>query len=306
MAPQGSETPVLRRLLEAAGYRLEERRSGLLAVRVPDRRVVFLVDGLRSPTEVEDEVPADMVHRTLVYSEDPGAIAREIASNRGLEILDATSLGPALGELLLPPPGPSPDPAALSPDQPLEPPAQMLPEGELSIRPRLDRSDAEAIAGVDGLRYSLRMVPFFVAPYRVRVATAQGVPGPPSDHLVAVNALSGRVEVWEGQERELSTEPLEAAAKLPPVLTEEMAASAAEETLRRRHTVSVDHSEQHGGTIIVERRRVAPGLGDLRIGAPVLVHVPFWYGEGADGRIVLNAVTGARRLAGEGETAPEA
>ena len=182
----------------------------------------------------------------------------------------------------------------------------MLPEGELSIRPRLDRSDAQTIAGVDGLRFSLRLVPFFVAPYRVRVATAQGVPGPPSDHLVAVNALSGRVEVWEGQERELSTETLEAANKLPPVLTEEMASAAAEETLRRRHTVSVDHTEQHGGTIIIERRRVAPGLADLRIGAPVLVHVPYWYGEGAEGRVVLNAVTGARRLSGEGETAPEA
>ncbi|MCI4357818.1 MAG: hypothetical protein L3J95_05600 [Thermoplasmata archaeon] len=293
--------PVLRRLLEAAGYRLEDRRSGLLAVRAADRRVVFLVQGRRSPTEVEEELPSDMVHRSLVYDEDPGSIAREIASNRGIEILDACSLGPALGELLLPGPGPAVDDPRLSADRPLEAPAQILPEGELSLRPRLGRPDAEAMSGVDGLRYTLRFVPFFVAPYRVRVATPQGNPGLPSDHLVAVNALSGRVEVWEAADRELSTDALGPIEKLVPVITESMAATSAQEALRKRHTVSVDHTEQHGGAIIIERRRVAPGGSDLRIGTPVLVYVPYWYGEGSEGRIVLDAVTGARRLPGESE-----
>ncbi len=301
MAPVASDTPILRRLLDAAGYRLEERRSGLLAVRGGDRRVVFLVDGLRSPSEVESELPPDMVHKSLVYSEDPGTIARELASNRGIEILDASSLGPALGELLLPGPGPAQTVEIEPPSHPLEPPTQVLPGGDLSVRSRLGRTDAEAISGVDGLRYTLRLVPFYVAPYRVRIATAQGSPGLPTEHFVAVNALSGRVEVWEADEREISTDPLDPSAKLAPVLTEPMAISAAEEALRRRHTVSVDHTEQHGGTIIIERRRVAPGPADLRIGTPALVHVPYWYGEGREGRVVLDAVTGARRLPGEGD-----
>jgi hypothetical protein len=301
MVPPASDTPILRRLLEAAGYRLEERRSGLLAVRAGDRRVVLLVDGLRSPAEVEEELPPNMVHKSLVYGEDPGTIARELASSRGLEILDASSLGPALGELLLPGPGPVRNADVEPPTQPLEPPTQILPGGDLSVRPRLGRADAEAIAGVDGLRYTLRLVPFYVAPYRVRIATAQGSPGPPTEHFVAVNALSGRVEVWEADEREISADPLDPADKLAPVLTEVMATSAAEEALRRRHTVSVDHTEQHGGTIIIERRRVAPGPADLRIGTPTLVHVPYWYGEGREGRVVLDAVTGTRRLPGEGD-----
>ena len=301
MARSVSSAPVLRRLLEAAGYRLDDRARGLLAVRPSDRRAVFLVRGIRSPTELEEEFPPDLVHRTLVYEDDPGTIARELASSRRIEILDASSLGPALGELLLPGPGPPSDDGSLSPSSPLEAPAQAFPEGELSVRSRLGRQDAEAMSGVDGLRYTLRWVPYFVAPYRVRVASAQGVPGPTSDHLVAVNALTGRVEVWEPDERELSTEPIDPSSRIAPVLTEPMALGSAEEALRRRHTVSVDHTEQHGGAIIIERRRVAPGPGDLRIGQPVLVHVPYWYGEGTEGRVVLDAVTGAHRAAGDSD-----
>ncbi|HEV2520415.1 MAG TPA: hypothetical protein VGX00_07355 [Thermoplasmata archaeon] len=293
--------PVLRRLLEAAGYRLEDRRSGLLAYRSIDRRVVFLVQGPRSPAEVEEELPADTIHRSLVYDLDPGPIAREQASERGMEVLDPSSLGSALGEILLPGPGPTVDEASLAPDRPVEVPARMLPEGELSIRPRLTRSDAQSIAGVDGLRYTLRYVPFYVAPYRVRVPTAQGNPGPASDHLVAVNGLTGRVEIWEAADRELSTDAIDPSEALAPVLTESLAAAAAELALRKRHTVSVDHTEQHGGAIIIERRRVAPGPADLRIGTPVVVRVPHWYGEGTEGRVVLDAVTGSRYLPGDSD-----
>ena len=63
--------------------------------------------------------------------------------------------------------------------------------------------------------------------------------------------------------------------------------------------MSVDHSEQQGGALIVERRRIAPGAGDVKIGTAVLVHVPYWYVEGSEGRVVLDAVTGARALPAE-------
>jgi hypothetical protein len=297
MASPGASPPILRRLLEAAGYRLDDRPAGLLAVRGRDRRGVFLVDGPRSPAEVEGEFPPDLIHRILVYEADPGAVARELASAKGIEIIDESSLGPALGELLLP--GPEGAAETSSPYADLEPPAQVFPEGERTVRPRLGRRDAEALAGFDGFRYTLRLVPFYVAPYRVRPATAHGVPGVPSDHLVGVNALTKQVEIWEPNERELVPELDEPSQRLAPAISESEALAIAEAAIRRRHTVSVDHSEQQGGALIVERRRIPPGAGDVKIGTAVLVHVPYWYVEGSEGRVVLDAVTGARALPAE-------
>ncbi|HTT26566.1 MAG TPA: hypothetical protein VMH90_06385, partial [Thermoplasmata archaeon] len=102
----------------------------------------------------------------------------------------------------------------------------------------------------------------------------------------------GRVEVWEPSDRELVTDLPEPSQRLSPTLSEGEAHALAEEAIRRRHSASVDHTEQHGGAVIVERRRVPPGPGDLRIGPAVLVHVPYWYAESTEGRVVLDAVTG--------------
>jgi len=302
MTSGGAAVSALRRLFEAAGYRLDERPNGIRAVRLRDHRAVFLVAGLRSPIEVESEFPGDVVHRTLVYTEEPGEVARKIAAERGIEILDPSALGPALGELLLPPSsGPAASNEEESPFVPLEPPATVFPEGERIIRPRLGQAEAEALAGVDGYRYSLRLVPFYVTSYRVRVPSAHGGPGPTTDHLIAVNALTGHAEVWEAGEREVTASLDVSTQRMDPELSEERSRAIADEAVRKRHTVSVDHTEQHGGALVIERRRVPPGSNDLKLGPTVLLHVPYWYVEGPDGRVVLDAVTGARALPDEGE-----
>ncbi|MCI4348962.1 MAG: hypothetical protein L3J93_01920, partial [Thermoplasmata archaeon] len=271
MTAPAAPAAALRRLLEAAGYRLEDRPIGLLATRARDRRTILVIRGERSPSEAEPEFPKDQIHRTLVYDQDPGPVARELASARGIEILDPSSLGPALGELLLVGPDPRASDRALSAPQDLEPLPQIFPEGLRTIRPRLSRRDAEALSGLDGSRYALRLVPFYVAPYRVRVASAHGGPGAPTDHLVAVNAISGWAEIWEANDREFVADLEEPREQLAPSLTAEEARTVAEDAIRKKHSASVDHTEQHGGAIVIERRRVPPGPGDLRIGPAVLV-----------------------------------
>jgi hypothetical protein len=303
MPARAGPSSILRHLFEAAGYRLEDRPLGTLAIRTSDRRGVLIVDGMRSPGELAENFPKDLVHRTLVYPGDPGPVAREIASANGLEVIDDTSLGPALGELLLPGPARLLPPGTVPGPEPLEAPVPLFPAGDRTVRPRVARSDAESLAGVEGWRSTLRLVPFFVAPYRVRVPTAQGTAGPATEHIVAVHGLSGRVEAWEANDREIGPPPEEAGGPLPPLLTEASALARAEAALRRRHTVSVDHTEQHGGAIVIERRRVVPGPEDLRIGPFVLVHVPYWYVEGPEGRVVIDAVTGGRAGTSEPEGA---
>ncbi len=296
MAPVASTTSVLRRLFEAAGYRLEDRPTGLKAIRSRDHRAVLVVLGLPSPVEVEAEFPGDAIHRTLVYTEDPGTVARSIASERGIEVLGPATLGPALGELLLPPP---PVAGEIEPDSdtaPLEPPATLFPEGERLVRPRLGQAEAEALAGIDQAHYALRLVPFYVTPYRVRVRGPHGGPGPTTDHLIAVNAISGRAEVWDPGDREIASELDVPTQKVDASLSEHDSRQIAEEAVRKRHTVSVDHSEQHGGALVIERRRVPPGPDDLKLGPTVLLFVPYWYVEGIQGRVVLDAVTGTRTL----------
>lgn len=294
--PDESE-PQLRRLLVAARYRVEDSSVGMLAYRAVDRRAVVVVAGGASPLEVERELPSDSVHRTLIYAEEPGPAARGAAAEHGLEILVPDTLGPALGEFLLLPElslGPAERSGEVEPPGPVETPIASFPPGERIVRPRLGRSEAELLAGVDGFRYTLRLVPYYVAPYRVREPAAHGRPGATREYLVAVHGLSGRVEVWEPADRELSGELAEPNERLEPTVADERARELAEARLRERHTVSVDHTEQHSGALVIERRRVPPAPEDLKIGSFALVHVPFWYVEGADGRVVIDAVSGAR------------
>jgi len=285
----------LGKLLEAAGYRVEPRADALLAVRNRDRRAVVVLASARSPAEVESLFPAESVHRTIVYDDEPGETARALAADRGIEVLDPSTLGPGLGEiLLLPPVGAELSPVDAEPAGPLEPPFAIAPDSERTVRPRIDRSEAETLAGVDSPRSTLRLVPFFVAAYRVRPASPAGGHGTVVRHLVAVNAVTRRAEIWEDGDRELTSELAEPHQRLSPQLDESQVAPLALDAIRRHHTVHVDHTEQHQGALVIETRRVPPAADDIRLGPFVLLYVPHWYAEGTQGRVVLDAVTGRR------------
>ncbi len=304
-APDDRE-PQLKRLLVAARYRVDDATIGVVAYRATDRRAVAILAGPVSPLEADREFPTGCVHRTLVYAEEPGPAARGAAAEHGLEILVPETLGTALGELLLLPElavGPSERAGEETPPGPVETPIAAFPPGERVVRPRLGRPEAELIAGVDGFRYTLRLVPYYVAPYRVREPAPHGRVGAVREFWVAVHGLSGRTEVWEPGDRELTGELSEPHERLEPTVPDDRAREIAEQRLRERHTVSVDHTEQHGGALVIERRKVAPEPNDLKIGSFAVVHVPFWYVEGADGRVVIDAVSGARSLP-EGRAAP--
>ncbi len=284
--------PLLKRLFEAAGYRVEVRPEALVAVRPDDHRAVVVDRGRRSPRELEPLFAAGTVHRTVVYELDPGAEARADASELGLEVLEATALGPALGELLLP---------ATRTDAPVEgggepadldAPFPLLPGESRTVRPRIDRSEAELRAGMRDARYTLRLIPYFVAAYRLRTVAADGGPGPVTHRLAAVNAVTKSCEIWEEGARELVEEASVPAQKLLPRFGDAAATSLALDAVRRHHAGRVDHTEQHSGALVIESRRVLPPLRDVRLGPMSLLYVPFWYAEGSAGRVVLDAVTG--------------
>ncbi|MCI4345753.1 MAG: hypothetical protein L3K07_03240 [Thermoplasmata archaeon] len=305
MAPGSSEAPQLRRLLSAAGYRLSDNEHGLLAWRFEDRRGILIVAPGVSLADAAGELPTDAAHRTLLVSTELGEESRALASELGVELLVPDTLGSALGELLLLSPGPAPAESPPS-SEPLEPPVAVLPTGDSVVRPRLSREEAEQIAGAAGTHLTLRLVPFFVAAYRVRPPATRRGPGEVREELVAVNALSGRPTIWSPGQRELVAEIPQPFQWVDSAITEAIARSRAEEFLRRRHTVGLDHTEQHEGALVVERRRVPPGPDDLRIGPFALLHVPFWYVEGSEGRIILDAVTGARGEPEPRESEPSA
>lgn len=295
MSPSTPPAPVLLRLLTAAGYRIQVRGDVSLAVRLRDRRSVVLAVATRSPAELEGLFPTDSVHRTILYDDDPGPVARTLAADRGIEILDPSTLGPALGELLLPSPEPVSDD---SPDGPtLETPFSVLPEGNRIVRPRIGRAEAELLVGADGPHFTLRLVPFYVAPYRVRPASPYGEAGKILDRTVAVHGVSGHAEIWEDGDRELVSDLDLPHQFVPPEVTVSQAAGLALEAIRRHHTIHVDHTEQHGGALVIETRRVPPAADDVRVGPLQLIYLPHWYAEGSQGRVVLDAVTGRRNLA---------
>jgi len=298
MPPGSAPTSVLVRLLQAAGYRLEARSEATVAVRSRDRRAVVIARSGRSPADLEALFPSDAVHRTLVYDDEPGGGVRAAAAERGIEIVEPSTLGAALGELLLPSSADA-DPAAGDANEELARPFPIVPDGGQIVRPRIGRAEAESLAGIDGSRYTLRLVPYFVAGYRVRPRTLEGRPGAVVDRLVAVNATTRRPEVWDGSDRELVPSLDDPHQRLAPQMSAEQARPIAVEAIRRRHSVRVDHTEQHGGALVIETRRVAPSSDDIRLGPLALVYVPHWYAEGTEGRIVLDAVTGARVGGGE-------
>lgn len=288
---------VLGRLLEAAGYRVEVHGDATTAVRARDHRSLVIVASVRSPAEVEGLFPTDSVQRTIVYDDEPGEVARSAAAERGIEVLEPSTLGSALGELLLP--GPTGADEATEPageSAPLEPPFAITLEGQRTVRPRIGRGEAEALAGVDSPRYLLRLIPFYVAAYRVRPPSPHGGTAPVQRRLVAVNAVTRRAEVWDDGERELVDHLDEPHQSLAPQLTEAQATPIALEAIRQHHAVHVEHTEQHGGALVIETRRIPPSTDDVRLGPFVLLLVPHWYAEGREGRVVLDAVTGRRAL----------
>ncbi len=289
----------LRRLFEAAGYRIEDQPQGWISVRASDRRAFVAAAALNSPADFESWYPPDSVHRVLYYPADPGEVARQLAARRGIEVLDPGTLGPALGELLLGPVLPVHEGPDSSPTAGLVAPALLIPEGASTIRPRIGQEEVEALVAGVGVHYTLRLVPYFLAPYQVRAPSAHGGAGVVSNHVVAVNALNRRAEIWEPQEHELVADLPGHHPRLHPEITEPQALAIALQGIRRHHTVNVDHTEQHGEAIVIETRRLPPAIGDIEIGPRVLIYVPFWYVEGNDGRVVLDAVTG-RRMSEEG------
>ncbi len=285
--------PLLKRLLEAAGYRVEVRPEALVALRSEDHRVVLLDRTRRSAADLEPLCPPDTARRAIVYAQDPGEALRAAAAERGIEVLDPSSLGPALGEMLLPPSRAAPAAEVLEPlVDPLDVPFPVLPSDARIVRPRIDRREAEIRAALRDARYTLRLVPYFVAAYRVRTVAADGGPGPVSHRLVAINATTRVPEIWEEGERELAEEIAGPAQRLAPQLAEPLALNLAVEAVRRHHAVRVDHTEQHSGALVIESRRVLPAVQDVRLGPLTLLYVPFWYAEGSGGRVVLDAVNG--------------
>jgi hypothetical protein len=289
-APSSS---LLRRLLVAAGYRVDDAGGVTVALREVDHRAVVIASRARSPVELGERLPPTVVHRTIVYDGEPPPAARDAAAAHGFELLDPSTLGPGLGEMLLPSalvPGAS-DGTAPEEDL-LESPFPPIGAGARTVRPRVDRRGAQALAGLPGAQYTLRLVPYYVAAYRVRSVSANGGPGPVLRRLVAVNATTRRPEIWTEGVRELVAEVEGPSERLAPQLPEAGAAPIAVEAIRRQHTARVDHLEQHAGAIVVESRRVAPAAADVRLGPFSLLFVPYWYAESADGRRVLDAVSG--------------
>jgi hypothetical protein len=291
----------LERILSAAGYEVQARPEGLLAVRGRDRRAVVVLRGLPSPVEIAPLFPADTVHRSAVYRDDPGPVARSLAADRGIEVIDRSTLGASLGEILLWPGTQPADRGAESIRAPLEVPMAVFPAGEPIVRPRLGRREIEIMHGIDGARYRLRLVPFYLGAYRVRSPAAHGEPGPTSDHLVAVHAISQRAEIWEIGDRDWTPDLADPHDRLDPVLPVEAAEARAREAIRRHHTIAVDHTEQHGGAMVIEKRRIPPAPDNIRLGPLATIFVPYWYVESPRGRHVIDATTG-REVLPDGDT----
>ena len=278
------------RLLEAADYQVSELPEGWVAIRPSKHRAIVLLRELRSPRDVEPAFPSDALHRAIVYPDEPGDVARSLAADRGIEVFTPATIAFALGEILLG--GREEGSSGPSGDDSLELPPAAVPPEDQAVRPRLAREEAERIVAEPGLRPVLRWVPYFVASYRVRAPSPHGGERRTSEHLVAVNALRRRAESWAASDYEL-VHRSEGSVPEPEIGSDE-ARAIATEWICRHHTVRVDHTEQHGGTVVVETRRVPPQPEDVRVGPLGCVYVPFWYFEGPAGRVVLNAVTGQR------------
>ncbi len=287
----------LPRLLEAAGYAVELRPFGCVAVRLADHRGVVVATTDRPVDELAAHLPRELVHRVVVYSDEPSERTRERGASIGVEVLGPSTVGPALGELLL-----APSPAG-PPAPDLEPEPLFAAPDERTILPRIDAADVAALVAIDAERYRLRFLPHYLFAYKVRSPLAHGEPGPVEARFIAVNAVWRAAEFWEPGERTLVADDAVAGERLAPRFGEAEARAIAWEEVRRRHSVSVDHTEQHAGAIVIETRRITPDATALRVGPATLVYAPFWYAESRHGRIVLDAVTGRRSSAASGAPA---
>jgi hypothetical protein len=197
--------------------------------------------------------------------------------------------------LFAPAPTPSPGFPGEDDSAPLEAPSGKTPPRgagqEDLIRPRLSAADAALLARrwVIPFRSSLRWIPYYAFPYCPRTA---GPRSPSRVELVAVHGITGRAERWTPAEREIWNDPNLGGAREEPVVGRDQAWELARSALREWFSREVDHTVQHGETLIIERRKIPPSEEELELGTAILLYSPVWVFEGLQGRVMLDAVTG--------------
>lgn len=312
----------VQRLLASAGFSVERHQGLWRAVRESDGRAVLLLAGAELPAGFSQIFPGQCRSRWVLFGSTPSAEERDRLHMDGVSFIEPDTLSERIGEVLLPSSGAEreePVPRALPParlpsirehdgrerlmtdpgpfpEEPSSLPAELWP-GERIVRPRLSEDDALRLAWsrLVPFRVTLVLIPYYLFEYTLRQEERRSNEAP---RLLAVQGIDGTTESWAMGDRELVGMLPTPHRRREPVLSSDEARDFALRAALEANISHVDHTEQRGGALIIERRRVAPQEDDVRLGPAVMLHVPFWVVDGADGRLVFDAVTGAALAAG--------
>ncbi len=164
---------------------------------------------------------------------------------------------------------------------------------ERIIKPIISREEAEAIARsmVHGIRSELLLVPYFLFEYSLELVVegtmqTRGVKG-----VLAVNALTGRHELWK-RGYETTTRLDVEHRKLEPVNSlhdvKEKIDGILENTYTREEEVKIEGEN----VTIIEKKKTRPKKGSIRAQFMGLYYLPVWEIMGKEGKILINAASG--------------
>lgn len=300
---------VVVQIFEARGFEVTAEEGYLLARR-PDVSVAIALPGSLVPEQLDAflKATASFSGRRVLASLVPlsGGL-EEILHRHRIFYWDREALEHETGRLhlarLVPPDSPGLVEQVVADDYPVlpsEPPAaaavpiiveSVKASKDQIIKPLIGLDEAREIARhtVNGVRFSLQLVPYYLFHYSLTVKR-EGTREERSG-LVGVNGLTEACDVWAWG-IELTGELEGAHSHKEPRIELERASDLARARLIALNSEEWSVEHDYGHTLVTERKRAGPDPSTLQLEPKGLVLLPVWAVEGTYGALLINAATG--------------
>jgi len=278
---------ILRRILKARGYELEDTGNWLVAKKDGMRiNIGFLSRDMLDKKELESLKGKKIVVPLDDYSFD---------DVKDIVVLNKKELGDEFAQILL---GEMDFSSAniyklLADDKTWDDITvqRMGDYGESIIKPVMTFKDVMELSKktVEGFRYILELVPHYL--FRFSCELNLEDEQIKKSGLISVNALTKKCEIWNRDFETISM--LEHAhKKLEPKLGEKEALALAKRCALEKSTTVVERVKEKEHTVVMEDKRIGPKDDELTVEGEGLLYLPIWCVEGTNGVMIVDAAAG--------------
>jgi hypothetical protein len=161
------------------------------------------------------------------------------------------------------------------------------------LKSRIDKDEALKMAKktMDGFRFDLELIPFYIYNYSCDLILGGRTPPQRNTGTIGINALTKQIEEWPPifeTVRDLDYHY----TRLSPRIAEDEAYEFAFSAVININTKIIETKEEKDSAIIIEKKKVEPKPDAIELIKKGLVYLPAWCIEGSNGVMIIDATTG--------------